>query len=476
MNNSYISIKGNSLGTDTIVLNSDSDLTTQLTARVYDPHIFDDGSGLLIAYVDQFDHKWYCKGTGSTMYGRFSHPKVPDETKYEGFHTLGSLARGDWTNPNGVDYGIIVKDKHNASLLAKPVDYLWIWSDWGSGGDQDGSFWLPVAPEGYVAMGIVAQSGYSKPSLDAIRCVKAELTVQGNRGNLIYNDKGSGADYDFSAYKINEPDHIASADGKAFFHTNTFIAAGNYDANNVNLTIANLLYITLPVIESADEQTEPFLTGYHPYENLQPRFYKSLLVPFTMLKDDTRTLAWKVANSPFYQVMRVETYLSLDYFDNRQGSADVTKTISYTTGFSETITETFSQELGIKISVGGSVGFLGSGGEWSVEVSTTFKWETSTAKTYSEITTKTTEYTVPSGRFVEMLQVVGSFLVLTGNGFTVGELPMKSTGLKILEYPLGDRGLFGRGGVLGLNGFPVLLSIAAIAVVASYVKIKVRKN
>ena len=31
-------------------------------------------------------------------------------------------------------------------LLARPVDYNWIWSDWGSGGTHDGSFWEPVAP------------------------------------------------------------------------------------------------------------------------------------------------------------------------------------------------------------------------------------------------------------------------------------------------------------------------------------------
>ncbi len=178
------------------------------------------------------------------------------------------------------------------------------------------------------------------------------------------------------------------------------------------------------------------LTDYAAYGNINPRFSRTILVPFTLFMDDEHTLHWKITNSPFYFMQRVEEYKSLDFFDNRQGSNDVTKTITFTTGISQTHTEMFSTQLGIEVEAGGKCGLLGTGGSWSVKLTTTLKWETTDSSQYSESTTKSTEYTIPAGKFGELLQVTGKFLLITSNGLVIGELPMESTGLKILEYPL----------------------------------------
>ena len=434
-----LSISGMSVGNDNITVFSESGLNQSFTIQVHDRFILDDGSGLLFAFVDQFDYKWYDEGTGADKDVRFSHPIIPDEEKYENFYAVGSLARGNWAQPNNIDWGIIVKDRDNSSLLAAPVDYIRIWADGGSGGNDDGSIWSPIAPEGYVAMGLVAQAGYSKPSVDIVRCVKEELTVNGRIGPAIWNDLGSGADLDFGSWQIIEPNNIASEDGKAFLRANTFIGAGGYSSASCNLSNANCFYINLPTMEEYNsENQEPYLTDYKAYGNINPRYSKSIFVPFTFVGDNIEghNLHWRITNSPFYYMQRVEEYSSLDYFDNRQGSNDVTKTITFTTGMSTTHTEMFSTELGIEVSVGNGVGLLGTGAEYSVKVTTTLKWETTDTSQYSESTEKSTEYTIPSGKFGELLQVTGKFLLISGNGLVVGELPMESSGLKILEYPV----------------------------------------
>ncbi|MCP4111816.1 MAG: Vps62-related protein [Desulfobacteraceae bacterium] len=89
--------------------------------------------------------------------------------------------------------------------LAPPVSYNQIWNDRDSGGEEDGSIWLPVPPEGYTAIGGVAQTGNEMPKIENLRCVRTNLVTIGSVGELIWDDKNSGATLDISIWQIRSP-------------------------------------------------------------------------------------------------------------------------------------------------------------------------------------------------------------------------------------------------------------------------------
>ncbi len=87
-------------------------------------------------------------------------------------------------------------------LLAPPSGWEMIWDDKGAGAEQDGSFWRATAPDGFVCLGHVAQSGYAAPRLPNYRCVNACMVQRVEAGQVIWTDRGSGADRDFSLYRL----------------------------------------------------------------------------------------------------------------------------------------------------------------------------------------------------------------------------------------------------------------------------------
>jgi hypothetical protein len=169
---------------------------------------------LELAYTDSMQLAWWDKGSGGTWDGAYYRPLPP-----EGFYSLGSYGQSNYGPVTGVLY---VARELVPGVLASPVDYTWVYSDWGSGAHLDGSFWKPVAPDGYVCLGLVAQVGYSKPGADAIRCVREDLTVPAKVGNTIWIDRGTGAHYYFGSWQI------VPADEHGIF-LGTFTGSGGTD-------------------------------------------------------------------------------------------------------------------------------------------------------------------------------------------------------------------------------------------------------
>jgi hypothetical protein len=93
--------------------------------------------------------------------------------------------------------------------IRPPVDYTKIWSDRGSGADDDVSIWRANCPPSYVALGNVATSG-SPPQVGDIYCVHSKHTVQASTAvyNGIWTDSGSGADDDVAIFEA----HSSSSD------------------------------------------------------------------------------------------------------------------------------------------------------------------------------------------------------------------------------------------------------------------------
>ncbi|TKY49493.1 Vacuolar protein sorting-associated protein 62 [Spatholobus suberectus] len=145
-----------------------------------------DLGGLQVSQISTFNKIWGTYGGGYDDQGitMFEPSGIP-----QGFFTLAS-----YSQPNNKPlYGwvLVAKDvSKNTSnpSLKQPVDYTLVWNSASLQINQDGPVyvWLPTAPDGYKAVGHVVTTTADKPSLDKIRCVRADLTDQCETTSLIW--------------------------------------------------------------------------------------------------------------------------------------------------------------------------------------------------------------------------------------------------------------------------------------------------
>ncbi|KAJ4956599.1 hypothetical protein NE237_013382 [Protea cynaroides] len=92
----------------------------------------------------------------------------------------------------------------DSPALTKPIDYTLVWSsgDWDDdNNDGCGYFWLPQAPEGFKALGHVVTNNPGKPSLEEVRCVRADLIETCELNSLILNIKSKSSKFPFRVWK-----------------------------------------------------------------------------------------------------------------------------------------------------------------------------------------------------------------------------------------------------------------------------------
>lgn len=105
----------------------------------------------------------------------------------------------------------------SSPLFQFPTDYPFDWDDRASGAYADGSFWTPVCPLNYRALGSRIVIGYSKPATDWLYCVHDRCVIQCSIGPLLWNDVGSDANKDGSIFGVSEvPGGMAMNTGVSF--------------------------------------------------------------------------------------------------------------------------------------------------------------------------------------------------------------------------------------------------------------------
>jgi len=433
-------VAGTALCEQRIVVTSSTGAVAEVTVHVFDPMVMDIGDGLLIRYVNAFTWQWNDDDSGGTYYISYWHPA----TGGNGWYPVGSLAWNTWANPSPTIPMVVVKDSLGTGALAAPTDYVEIYNDRGSGGIHDGAMWKPVCPGGYVALGVVTNAGYGKPSLDSVRCVAKGYTTPASIGAWLYDDRNTGATRYLSLWEIDYPDYTSSPDGRAALHAGTTLGCPGWDKTSCDPAIANLLLVPLPITDNADaSDLEPRLTGFQELDVSLARYFASIRVPFTLIRNQAPVTApgrvdWNVHSSPFYTLQREEVYTPIDVIDNRQGTEAVTYTYSIASGFQETESNTFSLEVGLEITAGGDAKFLGSGGSWEVKLSTKLGWEETTSSTYSTSVARIYTFTVPPGKYAEIIQVTTQFRAVSWGGFTFcAPLQGESNIIKYLQYPPG---------------------------------------
>lgn len=159
---------------------------------------FDQAPRLQIVGATNFFPRWDDRGSGG-RHDFFSWRAKPPR----GFHALGDLGVGHYYHATSDSQHLLVKAE-DPDALRHPVRYDRVWGDWGSGANQDGSFWRPVPPAGYRALGLVCETGYAPPPLTTVVCVREEYLLPGelDTGSLLWNDADTGSDTDFACWQI----------------------------------------------------------------------------------------------------------------------------------------------------------------------------------------------------------------------------------------------------------------------------------
>jgi len=145
------------------------------------------------------------KGSGADMDMKAWAPVANENA----FYTLGNSI----SNRNAIPGYCYVGKGGDGTVFKSPTGYAEIWNDKGSGADSDFAFWLPLAPGGYVAVGGLVTPNHTEPPLSAIMCVKESYAEAAGLQGVAWNDKGSGADEDGSAYRIKDSPQVYFAKG-----------------------------------------------------------------------------------------------------------------------------------------------------------------------------------------------------------------------------------------------------------------------
>ncbi|KAE9584955.1 putative vacuolar protein sorting-associated protein [Lupinus albus] len=227
-----------------------------------------DLGGLQVTQISTFNKVWSTHDGGLDNKGAtiFEPKNIP-----KGFYMLGSYSQPN----NKALYGWVLVAKDVSSnttdpTLKQPSDYALLWDTQYMNISQEGHayVWLPIAPNGYKAVGHVVTTTPDKPSLDKIRCVREDLTDQSEQHSLIWSK-----DHFFFVYDVRPSNRGIEAPG---VRVGTFVA--QTDETTTNLSISCLKNInanktsSMPNLQQIDAIMEfysPFLV-LHPNEEFYP--------------------------------------------------------------------------------------------------------------------------------------------------------------------------------------------------------------
>ncbi|XP_027343644.1 uncharacterized protein LOC113856150 [Abrus precatorius] len=231
-----------------------------------------DLGGLKVSQISTFNKVWTTLegGPGNAGATFFEPAGIP-----EGFFTLGH-----YSQPNNKPlFGCVLVAKDESSsekgVLEKPLDYTLVWSSKSQKikQDKDGYVWLPIAPDGYKALGHVVTTTPEKPSLDKIRCVRSDFTDQCEKHSWIWGpSKSDDDDKGFNVHEVRPSNRGIQAPGVI---VGTFLAHNGGTPSplpiaclkNTDMNYSSMP--NLPQIQALLQAYSPFMY-LHPDEKFQP--------------------------------------------------------------------------------------------------------------------------------------------------------------------------------------------------------------
>lgn len=274
---------------------------------------------LLINFTTEFTSLWNDRGTRAKQSVTFWRPSTTAD-HLTPYYSLGDVAVGDYLNINQQKIVAVVSevDKANGTALRMPDDFELVWKHSGSRARIAFSVWRPIAPQGYVAMGLVCGVGNDKPPRSTLRCIREDLVVASRADALIWNDKGSGAHTSFSAWAVATP---RASPGEALLAPGTFAGMDTYTKPlTLPTTYALRIALTrrLPVLP-------PQLANWRPGPASEPSVYE---LPWFTVKDAELSPVEQLHSCPIYRLERIDHDA---LFASERNETDSSKTVTWKT-------------------------------------------------------------------------------------------------------------------------------------------------
>ncbi len=344
---------------------------------------------LEIMFVTDYDFVYNDRGTGASASWSMWSPKLPP-----GYSSLGHYAHASHAKPTTVM--IAIRAGNDPSAIAYPKDYQRIYHDAGTGGDQDGSIWMPIAPQGYRALGTVGMNGHGKPPANAVVCVRNDLTTYASVGKRLFTDSGSGGDLDLAVHSIKPP-NVVQDSKDAFVTSGSFAAHASYGALT-NSEVCYALKVTLPYKNNNITNTEPKQANMKsPPKHTDKKLSTVAYIPCISIVDPVfaNNLAGQVRNTPIYTLERYDFY-QLQDFNTNDSNNDGSMSFAQTTGMTKEHSSSMSHTFGVSMTRGVEVG----AGPVKATASVTLSYALSQTSSYSTSMmsqqTLTKQFTVPA--------------------------------------------------------------------------------
>jgi hypothetical protein len=357
-----------------------------------------DYGDLRVTLTSAYDWRWDDKGSGANRDGAFWHPQ---SQAGGALRPLGSLAVGHHTDRNNQWAALLVGDNpaqrkpgQSAPAVAAPVDYTGLWNDKGSGARADGSFWRPVPPPGYIALGDVAWAGYGKPGVEQVWCVRADLVSDGAYGGTaVWDDKGSGADADASFWAVL-PRATNAASEYVPVPAGTFRFSGGH-GSKPDGSLAKVPALYVPRVQKVAALRPPEIKEGDGIPEVGETFgqaaQSAVTLPFTSFFDASDRGGLDNIKDPFCTVTKHVGWVVLEKFPNYQATS-YTQTQTVTTGIKKTKSEETTNSTSVEIS--SEVGYGLS--KWSVSLNYQFSFsQTSSIEEVQERTMSKTITVAP---------------------------------------------------------------------------------
>jgi len=468
--------------TETITLTSmpttEPGVTKTLQVKVYDPMVMDigrDGRHLLIKYVDEFLCRWHDRGSGAAIELEFDHPYVEPDSECDAdpnacWYPLGSMiiryyawGQNDLPTSTPVELIDATAPRKEVTVLVKelppdpgttappalmpPTGWVRLWDTLDvAGEDYQASLWKALCPTDYFQIGVVAApgsgSGAPVPSDSDMRCVYKDYTIVAEIGDVVVDDA-----YALLVNRVGPPQIPSLAGDRAPLDIDGVVGC-RYSIPESCQDEARLLLVPLEVAERRDSKlANVSLDQNGDIVGGDIRYASSIRIPFTLMPNldcssNFSLCRFNVESSPFYRLKREEAYAKIQNMDNLLSGEKAIQTITYNTGFSQTDTEAYSLSVGLKITTHGEASFgvdgLEAGGGWSVEVSTQFGWDWSTARNYSTATALTWQMTCPAFTYGVAAQVKTRFIAFSeADTGPIVSTPLEGgkNSVKWLQYP-----------------------------------------
>ncbi|XP_015071062.1 uncharacterized protein LOC107015334 [Solanum pennellii] len=220
-----------------------------------------DLGGLQVSQISSFTKVWASQEGGPDNLGAtiFEPSNLPND-----FFMLGS-----YSQPNNLPlFGwVLVGKDSSGDALKLPNDYTLVWSSESLKIKQDGVcyIWLPIPPEGCKSVGHVVTTSPQKPSLDKIRCVRADLTDVSETDDWIWGNDG------FNVYSSRPKDRGIKGLGVS---TGAFMASNNGAAADSLACLKNVVekFTSMPNFNQIQALFQAYspLYYFHPDEEYYP--------------------------------------------------------------------------------------------------------------------------------------------------------------------------------------------------------------